>query len=128
MKKYGEFRVELEDIKPFRFYYKDCENIIKDIKEWAKGKTHLMWIEKSILLKCDNVEDLFDNLRYEVKYYDASDSYRITDFFGEKLGEDKEIFEILSKYLEDGFIEFLGEDGDKLTLRIEKHKLIEERL
>lgn len=32
---------------------------------------------------------------------------------GEKYGDEEEIFNIISKYINNGYIEYLGEDGDR---------------
>ena len=85
-----------------------------------------MWMNKSDLMKCVDIVSLFDILRYEITYHDIGRMYEITDFYGQKLGQDKEIFEILAKYLKDGYIKWEGEDGDILTLKIDKHKMTEE--
>ena len=120
------YYIELEDVKGLKFYNESCSDIICDIKDWAKNKEHLMWMNKSDLMKCVDIVSLFDILRYEITYHDIGRMYEITDFYGQKLGQDKEIFEILAKYLKDGYIKWEGEDGDILTLKIDKHKMTEE--
>ena len=120
------YYIDLEDVEGLKFYNESCSDIICDIKNWAKNKEHLMWINKSDLMKCVDIVSLFDILRYEVTYHDIDRMYEITDFYGQKLGQDKEIFEILAKYLKDGYIAWEGEDGNILIFKIDKHKMIEE--
>ena len=67
-----------------------------------------------------SVYDAWEQLRYDIKYEDGY--WNIVDFFGEKLGDEDEIFKLIAPYCEDGYIQFLGEDGDRFRYCIENKK------
>ena len=50
-------------------------------------------------------------LRYGI--IEEDESYVIVDFYGEKLGDDDKFFKLIAPYCEDGYFQFLGEDGDR---------------
>lgn len=56
------------------------------------------------------IEDIWANLRYDINEDD--DYYIITDFLGEKYGDDDTFFQIIAPYCEDGYLQFSAEDGD----------------
>lgn len=109
--------IELEYVKGMEFKRSDANNIINDIKEWAKTKRTIMWVDKRFIEETDRIEDLFEELRYPLNYNKERDMYNIDYFSGEKLGDDDEIFKCISNYLTDGEICFLGEDDEYLTIK-----------
>ena len=109
--------IELEYVKGMEFKCSDANNIINDIKEWAKTKRTIMWVDKRFIEVTDNIEDLFEELRYPLNYNKESDTYKIDYFSGEKLGDDDEIFKCISNYLTDGEICFLGDDGEYFIIK-----------
>lgn len=52
------------------------------------------------------------NYSVELKSYGNKKVYAIGTFIGEELGDDQKVFEILSPFMNDGYIEMMGEDGD----------------
>lgn len=64
-----------------------------------------------------SIETIFENLRYEIVEYD--DHYTIGNFYGEKYGDDEEIFKAIAPYCEDGYLQFVGEDGDHFRFYID---------
>ena len=109
--------IELEYVKGMEFKRSDANNIINDIKEWAKTKRTIMWVDKRFIEETDRIEDLFEELRYPLNYNKESDMYNVDCFRGEKLGDDDEIFKCISNYLTDGEICFLGEDDEYFTIK-----------
>ena len=64
------------------------------------------------------IENDFERVMYELRYVvelqiQNNKKVYVLKFIGEKLGDDEEIFKILSPFMNDGYIEMLGEDGDK---------------
>ena len=51
--------IELEYVKGMEFKRSDANNIINDIKEWAKTKRTIMWVDKRFIEETDRIEDLF---------------------------------------------------------------------
>ena len=115
--------IELEYVKGMEFKRSDANNIINDIKEWAKTKRTIMWVDKRFIEETDRIEDLFEELRYPLNYNKERDMYNIDYFNGEKLGDDDEIFKCISKYLTDGEICFLGEDGEYFTIKCQNENI-----
>ena len=109
--------IELEYVKGMEFKRSDANNIINDIKEWAKTKRTIMWVDKRFIEETDRIEDLFEELRYPLNYNKESDMYNVDYFSGEKLGDEDEIFKCISNYLTDGEICFLGEDDEYFTIK-----------
>lgn len=73
----------------------------------------------------DELNDVLYSIRYEV--IEEGDYYLINEFYGEKLGDDRKIFDIIAKYCkEGGYVEFLGEDGDLFRFVIRNGECVEE--
>jgi len=70
------------------------------------------------------LEDIWDDLRYEIQEED--NYYIITDFLGEKLGDDFKFLNLIAEYCEDGYIEFTGEDGEQFRFVIKGDKAYEQ--
>lgn len=72
------------------------------------------WVDiKSLCEYCkiNNFIEVMYELRYEV--YEEDSVYKIDCFSGEKLGDDFDIFVLLAPYINNGYIEMVGEDGDR---------------
>lgn len=74
------------------------------------------WVSTKYLIDAcmeNDFKGVMDELRYAVKLQVQNDKkiYKLY-FVGEKLGNDEEIFRILSPFMNDGYIEMMGEDGD----------------
>lgn len=87
------------------------DKVLKTFKKWQEETPRLGFTNKSDILDSDSIEELLENLRYEC---DTDSEYvYITDFFGEKYGEELTIHKVLAPFVEDGgYIEYKGEDGD----------------
>lgn len=89
---------------------------LKDLKEFAKKKLNsgndLMWININYdILEADNLELALDNIGWDTETDDIGNIIRL-DFVREKLGDEKEIFNSIAKYFNEGsYIEMSGEDG-----------------
>lgn len=71
------------------------------------------------------VDNNFEELMYELGYaiYETDEpGYSIEYRSSEKLGDDEEIFSLIAPYINDGYIELLGEDGDKWRYVFENGK------
>ena len=66
------------------------------------------------------IEEVWEWLRYEVKYENGY--WIIYDFNGEKLGDDEDIFNLIAPYCEDGYLQYLGEDGERWRYVFENGK------
>lgn len=89
---------------------KMMEMLIKYIDE---NKPKWDWVNTNCVkeeCRTYNFRDVMAELRYTV-YMD--DVYYIDYFSGEKLGSEWDIFKVLAPYINDGYIEMCGEDGNK---------------
>ena len=95
---------------------KMMDMLIKYINE---NKPKWDWVDTNYVKEecvAYNFHDVMAELRWTV--YMESDSnndvlYYIDYFSGEKLGSEWDIFKILAPYINDGYIEMCGEDGNK---------------
>ena len=59
-----------------------------------------------------SISDIWEEcLRYGI--IEEDEYYVIVDFYGEKLGDDDKFFKLIAPYCEDGYFQFLGEDGTR---------------
>lgn len=68
------------------------------------------------------IVSMWDSLRYDARILDNGD-LEIFDFIGDKLGDDFEIFKAVAECMEDGFMDFVGEDGEAFIISIANGKL-----
>lgn len=101
----------------FTIKKENAEQVVNALKVFSKnykGKysNDIMWVDKKALINSESIEESLDEIRYPVITDDNGD-YILDYFRGEKLGNDHEIFNSISKYVvPNSFIEFEGEDGD----------------
>jgi hypothetical protein len=97
-----------------------------DINEVDFGETkeEHSWDEDYEEDELMSIEDIWSDLRYEIKEED--NFYIITDFLGEKYGDDDTFFKIIAPYCENGFLQFSGEDGEHFRFII-KDGVFEEK-
>lgn len=69
------------------------------------------------------LEDVWEDLRYEITEDDSF--YFISDFLGEKYGDDDTLFKIIAPFCEDSYMQFCGEDGEHFRFVIENGKFEE---
>lgn len=98
----------------FSFKEENKDKILQAIKVWAEANKgeHKPWISIEDLLCSDDVETAFEKIRFPI-YLAAGRKYKIDYFSGEKYGCEDEIFKAIEEFVEDGYIEMLGEDGDR---------------
>lgn len=89
---------------------KNIENILKTLGKYASTR-ELYYIDVCKVMRAEDIFDMMRAIRYEVILRDNV-GYEIYQFNGEKLGDDFEIFTQIAPYIEDGYIEYQGEDGD----------------
>ena len=99
------------------------DNIDKVLK--VLSNKDFCWCDKIYYNKDDYIDEdvvinSFELLRYYIKYENGY--WIISDFEGEKLGDDEDIFRLISPYCEDGYLQFLGEDGEKWRYVIKDKK------
>lgn len=101
--------------KTFNFNPEKAKQIRERVQKYfAEDKIEGRWIDKGEVLDADNIVDLFDALRFEI-YLDEEDNlYKIDYMSGEKLdGCELEMFQCMAEFINDSYIEYLGEDGEK---------------
>lgn len=100
--------IEQRDCK---FYVVDEEAALAAIKELAGKETmgpgHFSWVDTREFMAADTFEEAMDAWRWETNLYQ-----KYILFNGEKLGDDKLLFDAIAPYVEAGsYIEMQGEDG-----------------
>lgn len=90
----------------------NCGKLLKKLKDFCIKQGSLRWVDIRAIMNSNSIEEAFEELRYEIYENDNGD-YEIDYLSGEKLGDEEIIFESISEFIEDGYIEYLGEDGDK---------------
>lgn len=110
----------------------NMELVLKNLSDFFKNGGELRWvngfnIEDMIAEDEDDdvltLEEIWEDLRYTYKETDTY--YIINDFYGEKLGDDLKLFQLIAEYCEDGFLQFNGEDGDHFRIVIKDGKAFE---
>lgn len=75
------------------------------------GGRHFSWVDHDFATKYDNLHDMMEEWRWELEYDDDCNVDAI-QFTGEKIGDDKILFDAIAPFVEAGsFIEMQGEDG-----------------
>jgi len=97
----------------FSFKKENADNVVGAVKVWAKENINERkpWISVQTLLEAEDVESIFEEIRFPLVLKD--EKYIIDWFIGEKMGCEDEIFKAIAEFVEDGYIEMLGEDGDR---------------
>lgn len=98
----------------FSFDVSKSNDVLQSIKDGIKNAkiTEERWISFDILLNSETIEEAFKELRFEL--YIDNDKYKIDYFSGEKFaGYEEQLFKCVAPYVNDGYLEYLGEDGDK---------------
>lgn len=86
-------------------------NVIKSLKERTRQRTtEIMFVYADDILDSYGIEEAMEAIRYPIS---LEDDYCHIDYFsGEKLGDDLEIFSVIAPFVEDGHIEYVGEDNE----------------
>lgn len=98
----------------FSFDVSKSNDVLQSIKDGIKNAkiTEERWISFDILLNSETIEEAFEELRFELCI--DNDKYKIDYFSGEKFaGYEEQLFKCIAPYVNDGYLEYLGEDGDK---------------
>lgn len=103
----------------------NANKIMNVLKKYIEEKNpDWRWINCQYLKECCeryHFDEVMEELRYAIVVQDGS--YKIDYFVGEKLGEDIEIFNVISPFIDDGYIEMYGEDGDRWRWIFKKGKV-----
>lgn len=94
-------------------------SIIKVLQDYFKSGNKLRWVDGN-WDEDSTLEDIWWDLRYELLEFD--EHYIISDFTGEKLGDDYKLLTIIAPYCEDGYLQFCGEDGKHFRFIIKDGK------
>lgn len=109
----------------------NVDKVYRDLINFTKINTKIVnswsWVDSCDILDSDDIEECFDNLRWEIHFSQFGDINKI-EFVGEKLGDDIEFFKVFAQYVEAGsFIECCGEDGDVWRWIFDGKTVIEKR-
>lgn len=102
------------DSSNFSFNKDKSNDILRSVKEAVENKqiTKCRWTNSNSLLHSNDIIELFDEMRFEVVNKDEN-IYGI-EFFGEKYdGCEEQFFKVIAPHVNDGYLEYLGEDGEK---------------
>ena len=94
------------------------KEVLTQLQKYIKEhKPNWGWVSTKYLIDAcmeNDFKGVMDELRYavELQIQNNKKVYAL-EFIGEKLGDDEKVFRILSPFMNDGYIEMLGEDGDK---------------
>ena len=98
----------------FSFDVSKSNDVLQSIKDGIKNAkiTEERWISFDILLNSETIEEAFEELSFELCI--DNDKYKIYCFTGAKLGGyEEQLFKCIAPYVNDGYLEYWGEDGDK---------------
>jgi len=83
----------------------------KETVKDSKGK-HFSWVDEDFATKYDHLHDMMEEWRWELEYDDDGNVDGV-QFTGEKIGDDKILFDAIAPFVESGVIAMRGEDGAK---------------
>lgn len=115
-----------------KFKKDNMDKILNKLSDFFKNGGELRWVNgfniEDMIPEDDDdepltLEEIWDDLRYILKVKDGY--YIIDEFYGEKLGDDLRLFQLIAEYFEDGYLQFCGEDGDHFRIVIEDGKACE---
>jgi hypothetical protein len=101
--------------KTFNFNPEKAKQIKEKVKKYfEEDKIQGRWISKGEVLDAENIVELFDALRFEIFLDEDDNLYKIDYMSGEKLdGCELDMFQCIAEFINDSYIEYLGEDGEK---------------
>lgn len=103
----------------FKIKKENADKVLKVLQVYMKTHERPMWVTPKNVIEANNIQDAFEEIRYSL-ITDENGDYILNDFYGEKLGDDKDILNSIAQYVvPDSFIEFEGEDGDDLRLEFD---------
>lgn len=75
-------------------------------------KGNFSWVNTEKVAQATNIEEAFNAWRWIIEL-DANDDIINIQFRGEKLGDDKDLFDCIAQYVKEGsYIQMVGEDGE----------------
>ncbi len=96
-----------------KFKKDNMDKILNKLSDFFKNGGELRWINgfniEDMIPEDDDdepltLEEIWDDLRYILKVKDGY--YIIDEFYGEKLGDDLKLFQLIAEYFEDGYLQF----------------------
>lgn len=103
------------DAEMFSFDRNRVDDIAAAIKNGIINKEikNSCWASLKRILNLDTLEEMFDEFGFYMYLNESNDTYKI-EFSREKLDEfEEELFKCIAPYVNDGYLEYLGEDGEK---------------
>lgn len=103
------------DADNFSFKHSKKKEIMRSIKNAIRNKEIIeeRWVDFDKVLKQSTLEGVLDELRFELSFDNETETYKI-EFWGEKFGGYEEsLFKTIAPYVNNGYIEYIGEDGEK---------------
>lgn len=104
-----------------KFKKENMKKILNKLSDYFNNGGELRWVNGFNIADIKDIDDvlggIWEDLRYKIKGH--GDYYIITDFIGDKLGDDDTLFKLIAPYCEDGYLQFCGEDGDHFRFVIE---------
>ncbi len=89
----------------------DCLKAIKALGA-AVPKYGYSWVDTARFVNANDLQTALDAWRWETELDDESGDIATINFRGEKLGDDKVLWDAIAPYVEpDSFIQMSGEDG-----------------
>lgn len=110
----------------FKIKQENIINAITAIGKYLDEGNNLRWISKGGFWDFfDNPAELFESMDYTLEL-DANKDYIITDFYGEKLGDEHIWMDLIAPYVEKGsWIKMYGEDGHNWTWIFDGEHMVE---
>jgi len=90
-----------------------CQDKMSGLSSYGDGKKsyHFAWVDMAELARAKNIEDALRAWRWSV-FFDENGDITGIQFEGEKLGDDKVLFDAIAPFVGNGsFIEMSGEDS-----------------
>ena len=78
----------------------------------VRGGWHWTWTEDRTLDAATTIEDVLNEFRYEPEVDEHGDITYLR-FTGEKIGDEDQFFTVIAPAVEDGYLEFVGEDHER---------------
>lgn len=98
-----------------------CEFALEAIKKMHEGGASLSWVDGPSVLKAKTLIEAFSEWRYEADLDDDTGDIVVSEFTGEKLGDDEHLWDALGPFVKDGaMIECWGEDDEHWRWNFDK--------
>lgn len=114
-------------VSNFKIKNENLPKALELLKDFTKRQDHIMFVNKRTVLDSKMLSEAMEEYRWgiESKEYGVKLEY----FYGEKLGDDFEMFNAIAPVVEEGsYIEMHGEDGETWRWVFENGKCTKKRL